>query len=158
LPFPRRGDDGVRFVVTNCQLSINLAACIRVSTAAPRRAHQHGEAATAKEDHVREVSMRAWIMTTAFVALALATPAQSQSWPQRQVTIVVPFTAGGTTDMFARMLAQGLQQKYGSPFVVDNRAGAGGNVGAAAVARAAGDGYTLLVGTVSTHAINPFIY
>jgi tripartite-type tricarboxylate transporter receptor subunit TctC len=71
---------------------------------------------------------------------------------------VVPFTAGGTTDMFARMLAQGLQQKYGSPFIVDNRPGAGGNVGAAAVARAAGDGYTLLVGTVSTHAINPFIY
>jgi tripartite-type tricarboxylate transporter receptor subunit TctC len=102
--------------------------------------------------------MRAWMITTAFVALTLATPAQSQGWPQRQVTIVVPFTAGGTTDMFARMLAQGLQQKYGSPFIVDNRPGAGGNVGAAAVARAAGDGYTLLVGTVSTHAINPFIY
>ena len=70
----------------------------------------------------------------------------------------MPFSAGGTTDMFARMLAQGLQQKYGTPFVVDNRPGAGGNVGAAAVARAARDGHTLLVGTVSTHAINPFIY
>ena len=102
--------------------------------------------------------MRVLAMMLSFVATALATPAQSQGWPQRQVTIVVPFTAGGTTDMFARMLAQGLQQKYGSPFIVDNRPGAGGNVGAAAVARAAGDGYTLLVGTVSTHAINPFIY
>jgi tripartite-type tricarboxylate transporter receptor subunit TctC len=71
---------------------------------------------------------------------------------------VVPFTAGGTTDMFARILAQGLQQKFGTPFVVENRAGAGGNVGAAMVARAPKDGYTLLVGTVSTHAINPFIY
>ena len=71
---------------------------------------------------------------------------------------MVPFSAGGTTDMFARILAQGLQQKYGTPFVVENRAGAGGNIGATAVARAAKDGHTLLVGTVSTHAINPFIY
>jgi tripartite-type tricarboxylate transporter receptor subunit TctC len=94
----------------------------------------------------------------ALATFAFAGPAQSQDWPQRQVTIVVPFTAGGTTDMFGRILAQGLQQKYGTPFVVDNRAGAGGNVGAAAVARAAKDGNTLLVGTVSTHAINPFIY
>jgi tripartite-type tricarboxylate transporter receptor subunit TctC len=94
----------------------------------------------------------------ALAALAFAAPAQSQDWPRRQVTIVVPFSAGGTTDMFARILAQGLQQTYGTPFVVDNRAGAGGNVGAAAVARAASDGNTLLVGTVSTHAINPFIY
>ena len=70
----------------------------------------------------------------------------------------MPFSAGGTTDMFARIFAQGLQQKYGTPFIVENRAGAGGNIGAAAVARAAKDGYTLLVGTVSTHAINPFIY
>jgi tripartite-type tricarboxylate transporter receptor subunit TctC len=94
----------------------------------------------------------------ALATLALACPAQSQDWPQRQVTVVVPFSAGGTTDMFARILAQGLAHKYGTPFVVDNRPGAGGNVGAAAVARAAKDGNTLLVGTVSTHAINPFIY
>ena len=103
--------------------------------------------------------MRLLISILAFATLAVAAPAQSQDWPpQRQVTIVVPFSAGGTTDMFARMLAQGLQQKYGTPFVVDNRPGAGGNVGTAAVARAAKDGHTLLVGTVSTHAINPFIY
>jgi tripartite-type tricarboxylate transporter receptor subunit TctC len=71
---------------------------------------------------------------------------------------VVPFTAGGTTDMFGRILAQHMQQKFGAPFVVENRAGAGGNVGTAAVAKAAPDGYTILVGTVSTHAINPFLY
>jgi tripartite-type tricarboxylate transporter receptor subunit TctC len=95
----------------------------------------------------------------AMLAFAAAQPqAQAQDWPQRQVTIVVPFSAGGTTDMFGRILAQGLQQKYGTPFIVENRAGAGGNVGAASVARAGKDGYTLLVGTVSTHAINPFIY
>ncbi len=102
--------------------------------------------------------MRIQTFAVALAAVALTSPAQSQDWPKKQVTIVVPFTAGGTTDMFGRILAQGLQQKYGTPFVVDNRAGAGGNVGAAAVARAAKDGNTLLVGTVSTHAINPFIY
>src|SRR5918997_744426 len=91
----------------------------------------------------------------------LAFPAPShakEKWPQRQVNIIVPFTAGGTTDLFARILAQKLQEKYGTPFVVENRAGAGGNIGAAAVAKAPKDGYTLLLGTVSTHAINPFLY
>jgi tripartite-type tricarboxylate transporter receptor subunit TctC len=91
--------------------------------------------------------------------LALAAPSHAQEkWPQRQVNIIVPFSAGGTTDMFARILAQKMQEKYGTPFIVENRAGAGGNIGAAAVAKAPKDGYTLLVGTVSTHAINPFLY
>jgi len=103
--------------------------------------------------------MRVPLFAAALAVFAFAAhPARAQDWPQRQVTIVVPFTAGGTTDMFARILAQGLQQKFGTPFVVENRSGAGGNVGAAMVARAPKDGYTLLVGTVSTHAINPFIY
>ena len=70
----------------------------------------------------------------------------------------MPFSAGGTTDLFGRLLAQHMQQKFGQPFIVENRAGAGGNLGAAAVAKAAPDGYTFLVGTVSTHAINPFLY
>jgi tripartite-type tricarboxylate transporter receptor subunit TctC len=94
------------------------------------------------------------VAACAFAAAA----AQAQDWPARQVTIIVPFSAGGTTDMFARILAQGMQQKYGTPFIVENRPGAGGNIGALAAARAAKDGYTLLVGTVSTHAINPFLY
>jgi len=103
--------------------------------------------------------MRTLFSAALIATLVVAGDAHAQAnWPQRQVTIVVPFSAGGTTDMFARILAQGLQQKYGTPFVVENRAGAGGNVGAAMVARAAKDGNTLLVGTVSTHAINPFIY
>ena len=102
--------------------------------------------------------MRKLVSAVALATVAFSGATQAQEWPQRQVTIVVPFSAGGTTDMFARILAQSLQQKYGKPFVVDNRPGAGGNVGASAVARAPKDGYTLLVGTVSTHAINPFIY
>jgi tripartite-type tricarboxylate transporter receptor subunit TctC len=105
------------------------------------------------------MQVRIRVLAAALAAFAFVAPgARAQDWPQRQVTIVVPFTAGGTTDMFARILAQGLQQKFGTPFVVENRSGAGGNVGAAMVARAPKDGYTLLVGTVSTHAINPFIY
>ncbi len=80
------------------------------------------------------------------------------AWPKRQVTVVVPFGAGGTTDVFGRIIAAHLQAKYNQPFVIENKAGAGGNLGAAQVAKAAPDGYTLLVGTVSTHAINPFLY
>ena len=93
------------------------------------------------------------------MAVAIMTgAANAQSWPDKQVTFIVPFSAGGTTDLFGRLLAQHMQQKFGKPFIVENRAGAGGNIGAAAVAKAAPDGYTFLVGTVSTHAINPFLY
>jgi tripartite-type tricarboxylate transporter receptor subunit TctC len=82
----------------------------------------------------------------------------ADSWPQRPVTIVVPFAAGGSADLIGRLLAQHLQQAFGTPFVVENRGGAGGSIGAGVVAKAAGDGYTLLIGTVSTHAINPALY
>jgi len=101
--------------------------------------------------------MRAIIGALAVVA-ALGAPAGAQSWPSKQVNFIVPFSAGGTTDLFGRLLANHMQQKFGKPFIVENRAGAGGNLGAAAVAKAAPDGYTFLVGTVSTHAINPFLY
>jgi tripartite-type tricarboxylate transporter receptor subunit TctC len=94
----------------------------------------------------------------ACAALVAPAKAQAPAWPQKQVTIIVPFGAGGTTDLFARILGQALQAKYGTAFVVENRPGAGGNIGATAVARAPADGHTLLVGTVSTHAINPFLY
>lgn len=92
------------------------------------------------------------------ILTALAAPAGAQEWPAKQVNLIVPFSAGGTTDLFGRLLAQHMHQKFGQPFIVENRAGAGGNLGAAAVAKAAPDGYTFLVGTVSTHAINPSIY
>ena len=92
------------------------------------------------------------------VAASLAMPANAQEWPTRQVNLIVPFSAGGTTDLFGRLLSQHMHAKFGQPFIVENRAGAGGNLGAGAVAKAAPDGYTFLVGTVSTHAINPFLY
>ena len=80
------------------------------------------------------------------------------AWPTKPVRIVVPFAASGTTDILARALAPELQRVFGQSFVVDNKPGAGGNSGSAEVAKAAADGYTLLMGTVGTHAINPSLY
>jgi tripartite-type tricarboxylate transporter receptor subunit TctC len=86
-------------------------------------------------------------------------PLRAQSaWPAKTVRIVVPFAAGGTTDLLARALAPELQRAFGQAVVVDNKPGAGGNSGAAEVAKAAPDGHTLLMGTVGTHAINPALY
>ena len=93
------------------------------------------------------------------LAAGLAASAVSaQAWPTKPVRIVVPFAAGGTTDILARALAPELQRVFGQPFVIDNKPGAGGNTGATDVAKSAPDGYTLLMGTVGTHAINVSLY
>jgi len=102
--------------------------------------------------------MRLFFAALAAVSL-LASPAEAQPhWPQRQVTIVVPFAAGGSADLLARILQQHLQAQTGVPIVVENKAGAGGSIGAGYVAKAPPDGNTLLVGTASTNAINAFLY
>ncbi len=100
-----------------------------------------------------------------FIASAACTSAWApglanaqNTWPTKPVRIVVPFAASGTTDILARALAPELQRVFGQPFVVDNKPGAGGNSGSAEVAKAGADGYTLLMGTVGTHAINPSLY
>jgi tripartite-type tricarboxylate transporter receptor subunit TctC len=99
------------------------------------------------------------LVATAFVALTLASHAHAQdAWPQRAVTLVVPFGAGGSADLTARIISTHLQAKFGVPFVIDNKGGAGGSIGAGFVAKAANDGYTLLVGTVSSNAINAALY
>ena len=92
------------------------------------------------------------------LAAAACTGAQAQGYPNKTVTWVVPFAAGGSTDVVARTIAQPLQAALKQAVVVDNRAGAGGVIGVTAVAKAAPDGYTLIGGTISTHAINATLY
>lgn len=89
----------------------------------------------------------------------LAVPAFAQApWPNRPVRILVGFPAGGTTDILGRLAAQILQEALGQPFVVENRPGAGSNIAAQAVLRSPADGYTLLLGSPGTNAINPHLY
>ncbi len=102
-------------------------------------------------------SVTAALFAAVLAAAVPATPALAD-YPEREVRIVVPFPAGGTTDIAARVVAAELGKTWNKPVVVDNKAGAGGNVGTAEAARAAPDGYTLLMGTVSTHAINQSVY
>ncbi|WP_374669637.1 Bug family tripartite tricarboxylate transporter substrate binding protein [Ramlibacter sp.] len=93
----------------------------------------------------------------ALAATPLALHAQG-AWPNKPVRIVVPFAPGGTTDLLARALAPEFSRVFGQSFVVENKGGAGGNIGADLVAKSPGDGYTLLMGTVGTHGINKSLY
>lgn len=98
------------------------------------------------------------LLTLGAGAAALALPAAAQGYPDRAVRLVVPFGAGTTTDIISRVVGEGLGRELGQSIVVDNRAGAGGTVGSAQVARGAADGYQLLMGTVGTHAINATLF
>jgi tripartite-type tricarboxylate transporter receptor subunit TctC len=102
------------------------------------------------------------LLSLGLVALALALApgpfAIAQEWPDRPVTMIVPFPAGGPADILARAVANALSESLGKQFIVDNRAGAGGNIGGAAVAKAAPDGYTLLFTTPAPVSLNKFMY
>nr|WP_232291549.1 tripartite tricarboxylate transporter substrate binding protein [Polaromonas sp. JS666] len=89
--------------------------------------------------------------------IAASAAAQAQTWPERPVRLVVPFPAGGATDLVARVIAQRVSKDIGQQIVVDNKAGAGGTIGSAEAAKATADAYTLLLTTSSTHAISPHL-
>jgi tripartite-type tricarboxylate transporter receptor subunit TctC len=111
-------------------------------------------------NRIRRIALAACAQAAFLCALATATHlsfAQS-AWPNKQVRIVVPFAPAGTTDILARAIAPELSKAFGQTFFVDNKPGAGGNLGADIVAKSPADGYTLLMGTVGTHGINRALY
>jgi len=111
---------------------------------------------TSNFQSVRRVAI-ALLVGAVWVSIAGSALAQT-TWPTKPVKIVVPFAPGGTTDILARAIAPELSKAFGQTFFVDNRAGAGGNVGADIVAKSPADGYMLLMGTVGTHGINKSLY
>ena len=104
------------------------------------------------------VARREWLKSMLALACASHWPARADQWPSKAIKIVVPFPPGGYADVYARVLAEHLAPAWGQPVTVDNRPGAGGILGASAVATAPGDGHTLLMGTVGTHAINATLF
>ena len=103
--------------------------------------------------------MRRSILLAFALGLALTATAQAQTaWPAKPIRIIVGFAPGGSTDVTARIIAQALSERLGQPVLIENRAGAGGNIGAEATAKADPDGYTLLMATSSTFAANPALY
>ncbi|MCJ9713805.1 tripartite tricarboxylate transporter substrate binding protein, partial [Bordetella hinzii] len=100
-------------------------------------------------------------MKRLLIAVCMATlswPAMADTYPSRPVRVIVPYQAGQGTDVATRFLAEHLARALGQSFVIENRPGAGGNIGASEVARAAPDGYTLVMGTNATHVLNQFLY
>src|SRR5688572_2067061 len=97
---------------------------------------------------------RCFLLSALAATLAAAAPAFAQTWPARPVSIIVPYPPGGATDVLARVMAEKLSAALGQPFIVENKAGAGGNLGAKAASMAKPDGYTLLMGAVTAHSIS----
>jgi tripartite-type tricarboxylate transporter receptor subunit TctC len=107
---------------------------------------------------MKDRSMNTLRALVSVAAVVLAPPASAQDWPTRQLTMVAPFAAGGSTDAIARIVAEGLTTQLGQPVIVENIGGAGGMTGANRVAKAAPDGYTFVLGNVGTHAQNQTLY
>jgi tripartite-type tricarboxylate transporter receptor subunit TctC len=109
--------------------------------------------------HRRTITRRALLGgTAATLALGTRVAAQSSNWPDHPVRIIVPYPAGGSADVLARFYADSLKERFGQPFVIENRPGAGGNIGIDTVAKSAADGYTVGAATIGHFAINQFLY
>ena len=102
--------------------------------------------------------MRAGAMLLATVCCAVAVPAAGQDYPQKPVRLIIPFAPGGSNDIIGRLLAARLTETLGQQVIPDNRAGAGGSIGAEVAAKSAPDGYTLVIGHIGTLAVNPTLY
>jgi tripartite-type tricarboxylate transporter receptor subunit TctC len=111
-----------------------------------------------KEAAMPPISRRGLVLATPALLLAPSIARAQSGYPDRSISMVVPFAPGGVTDIAGRIVAKGLEPRLGRPVVVDNRGGAGGNIGMEYVARAAPDGYTLVFGTQGTMACNQFLY
>ena len=105
-----------------------------------------------------KVSLMKWLFGSLFAGVLVAGPAFAQTYPSKPVKIIMPYQAGGSSDVMGRFYANALGKELGQAFVIDNRVGAGGNIGTAAAAKSPNDGYTLLVGTAATHALNQAMY
>ena len=113
--------------------------------------------------NVRSIVVRAVMASVAVIAVGTAIaqtapPTSASSWPNKPIRYIVPFAPGGTTDILARTIGEKLGAALGQPIIVDNKPGQGGSIGAAELARAAPDGYTIGGGTISSHAINATLY
>src|SRR5436190_6525206 len=104
------------------------------------------------------VLRRRTVLLGGLLASPLGQAARADRWPDRPIRLVVPFSAGGTTDLLGRIVAEHLTEAWGQPVIVENKAGAAGNIGAEAVARATPDGYTLMLGPVGVAVVNQHLY
>ncbi len=108
---------------------------------------------------MKTIARRSLLALAAAASLVAAVPAAiAQTWPARPVTMIIPFAAGGPTDVLGRIMAERMSQILGQQVIVENVGGAGGMTGTARVSRGAPDGYTFVLGTVGTHAVNQTLY
>jgi tripartite-type tricarboxylate transporter receptor subunit TctC len=129
-------------------------------TAACDQSRRRKDAKDTKDAKVGYVIVRglAFLLSVLLVQLSALAPAYAQQYPTKPIRIVVPFPPGGFSDVFSRIIGTRMNESWGQQVIVDNRPGAGGNIGSDIVAKAPSDGYTLVMGTIGTHAINATLF
>jgi tripartite-type tricarboxylate transporter receptor subunit TctC len=133
------------------EFDVQLGKCVAARTAPP--AHEKGGEDVSRRIVLPRIALSA--VAAAILTGAVAFPVFSQVYPTKPVRIIVPYAPGGSGDTLGRLVAPKLSESFGQPFIIENRAGAGGMVGSEQVARSAPDGYTLGVSGVATHAVGP---